>query len=381
MAVTGIPTTSGLTILSGSLKEGVTKFALYGTSTATTDVPFTEASTIATLASYLVGTFDVSRGYFDQTGVLTFECPIPYNTDSTKWVGACGLIHVDPSTGAQTLVAITQIPKFQKVAGIGGTVIYKVPIAGTAGSPVFGTESYATVVEVDERLNELYSGLMIAMDQAGLANKEVEKTRTKRIQSGVITLKNRGIIKGCVVTKSLTATRNLSLGNGAAYMNGQILAVADQLNTAVVPVNTDVVSKTCYAYMWVDTSGNVQVDCTALGGSVPTTAMALYLITVPANSTEATDPNLALCSFSDVRVVEPSYPKMLVNAPYAYVAFAHNMIETDYSIELDVMEFSGGGFQMGYVYAGERANNGFSVYMNGTADSVTVRWTAKKTNL
>ncbi len=381
MAVTGIPTSSGLTILSGSLKEGVTKFALYGTSTATSDVPFTEASTIATLASYLVGTFDVSRGYFDQTGVLTFECSIPYNSTSTKWVGACGLIHVDPSTGAQTLVAITQVPKFQKVEGIGGTIIYKVPIAGTAGSPVFGTESYATVVEVDERLNELYSGLMIAMDQAGLANKEIEKTRTKRIQTGIITLKNRGVIKGCTLTKSTTATRNLSLSNGTVYMNGQMLAVADQLNTAVVPVNTDVVSKTCYAYMWVDTSGNVQVDCTALGGTVPSTAMALYLITVPANSTEATDPNLALCTLTDVRVSEPSYPKMLVNAPYTYVALPFDMVDTDYSIELDVMEFVGGGFQMGYVYAGARAKNGFSVYMNGTADSVTVRWTAKKTNL
>ncbi|MFA6608895.1 MAG: hypothetical protein WCT07_03235, partial [Candidatus Paceibacterota bacterium] len=139
--------------------------------------------------------------------------------------------------------------------------------------------------------------------------------------------------------------------------------------------------KTCYAYMWIDTSGNVQVDCTALGGSVPSTAMAMYLITVPANSTEATDPNLALCTLTDVRVIEPSYPKMLVNAPYTYVALPYDMIETDYSIELDVMEFSGGGFQMGYVYAGARAKNGFSIYMNGTSDTLTVRWTAKKTNL
>jgi hypothetical protein len=381
MAVTGIPTTSGLSILSGSLKSGVKKFALYGTSASTTDVPFSESSTISTLSSYLVGTFDVSRAYFDQSGVLTFECPIPYNTDSTKWVGACGLIYEDPDTGAQTLVSVTSLPKFQKIAGIGGTVIYKVPIAGTAGSPVFGAESYATSVEVDERVNELFSGLSYAIGQAGLANKEAEKTRTKRIQSGVVTIKNRGVIKGCVVSKSTTATRNLSLSNGTAYLHGRIISVKDLVNTATVPENTDTAAKTCTAYLWVDTSGSVQMDCTALGAAVPDGAIALYTVTVPAGSTEGSDQYLASCTLTDIRVIEANYPKFLSNAPFVYVALPFDVLGTDYSIELDVMEFSGGGYQMGYVYPGARASNGFSIYMNGTADSVSVRWTVKKTNL
>jgi hypothetical protein len=54
---------------------------------------------------------------------------------------------------------------------------------------------------------------------------------------------------------------------------------------------------------------------------------------------------------------------------------------TDYSVELDVIDFAGGGFQLGYVYVDDRQPNGFKVCVNGTADSVRVRWTAKKPSL
>ncbi|MDD3770474.1 MAG: hypothetical protein PHV10_07705 [Sulfuricurvum sp.] len=381
MAVTGLPTNEGIGILSGTLREQVTKFCLWGTTNSSGTIALDETSTLASLDSYLVGEFDVSRAYFDDLGTLTFECPIPYDTESTKWVYACGLIHVDPDNGEKKLVALSTMPRFQKTAGIGGTVHYKVPIAGTASTVVFEELPYVTRQELDVVLNELHSQGAAALDLAGMANREMLKTLNNRIQSGVATITNRGVIKGCVASKSVSATRNLSVSNGAVFIRGQIIPIADMANTANVPSNTTAETAYSYAYLWFDGNGAPQIDCTELGASVPDGGIALYRVTVPSGSTEATDPYLASCTLDDVRVIEPNYPKMLSNAPFVYVALPYDMLGTDYSVELDVMSFDGGGYQMGFVYPGARASNGFSIYMNGTADSVVVRWTVKKTNL
>jgi hypothetical protein len=63
--------------------------------------------------------------------------------------------------------------------------------------------------------------IALAHDYAGLANREALKTVRQRIQTGIAIIKNRGVIKGCVVGKSDTAIRNLNLTTGAVFMNGQ----------------------------------------------------------------------------------------------------------------------------------------------------------------
>jgi hypothetical protein len=381
MAVSGLPTNAGVGILSNNLREEVKKFCLLGTSDSSSDVVFDETSTLDSLSGYMVGKFDISRAYFDDAGTLTFECPIPYDFDSLKWIGACGLIHIDPSNGAETLVAVSSMPRFQKTSGIGGTVHYKVPIAGESSSVIFEDMPYVTRQELDVVLNEQFSQSAIALDEASLANREIAKTLTQRIQSGVSTIFNRGIKKGCSLSKSTDATRNLSLANGVLFMHGRIYSIFDMPNTASVPQNTSNETKYCYAYLWIDTNGNIQVDCTDLGGSVPDDGLTLYKVTVPANSTEATNPYLEDCILTDLRHIESNYPKVLVNAPFVYVPLEFDLLDTDYSIEIDIIEFEGGGFQLGYCYGSNRAKNGFNINLNGTADSVKVRWTVKKLNL
>ncbi len=381
MAVSGLPTNQGVSILSNELREQVKKFCLFGTNNSGDVINFNETSTLSSLSSYLVGNFEISRAYFDDKGTLTFECPIPYDFNNTKWIGSAGLIYIDPTNGSETLVAISSMPRFQKTSGIGGTIHYKVPIAGSASTVIFEDMPYVTRQELDVVLNEQHSAVAMSLDLAAMANKEHQKTLNQRIQTGEVTIFNRGVIRGCTVVKSINATRNLSLLNGSIFMNGQMLSVFDMVNTANVPQNQTAETKYSYVFLWEDSNGEFQVDCTNLDELPPKESLTLYKVTVPANSTEATDPYLNNCALTDLRKVEENYPKILINAPFIYVPLQHDLIDTDYTIELDIVDFLGGGFQLGYCYSSNRAKNGFNINLNGTADAVKVKYTVKKFNL
>lgn len=382
MAVTGIPTNNGIEVLSTSLRENVKKFVLYGTSSSSSTVPFDETSTYSSLSEYQVFELDVARAYFDDNGTLTFECPIPYSLENTsKWISACGLVYVDSENGNKTLVAISSMPRFQKTQGIGGTILFKTPIAGTEGTIVFEELPYVTRQEIDVVLNELYSGVIITQEQAGIANREIQKTLSIRNQTGEMLIKNRGVVRGCEISKSSDATRNLNCSSGSIFIRGQIIAIPELMNTAYVSSNPSTEEKFCYVYLWIDENGNIQADCTELGQDVPDYGLLLYKIVVPANSTEATDPYLANCTLIDQRRLEPNYPTYVTTSPAEYVPLTYNMLDDDYIVNLEILDFDGSGFNFGYVYIGGKAANGFSIYFNGTADNVKVRWHAIKNNL
>ena len=84
----------------------------------------------------------------------------------------------------------------------------------------------------------LFAGLLQALDLAGLAMREHEMTRKARFQSLTATIKNRGVKSGVAITKSQTATRNISASDGIVFMRGRQYPVADQKNTASIASNT-----------------------------------------------------------------------------------------------------------------------------------------------
>jgi hypothetical protein len=102
---------------------------------------------------------------------------------------------------------------------------------------------------------------------------------------------------------------------------------------------------------------------------------------VPAGNTEATDPYLTSCAFVDVRRIEPGYPQELETSPTQYVALDYEMDGTGYQVDLEVESFNGSGFQLGYFYTESKAQNGFDIYYNGTADNLNIRWTARKLDM
>jgi hypothetical protein len=145
MAVIGLPTNQGLEILQTDLRENVKKFLLIGFPDSNQTFIYNANTTLADIQDNIAGEFDISRAFYDQDGVLTFECPLPYDFEPSdnKWIYAVGLVYVD-ETGNKTLVAIAETPRFEKIAGVGGNILYKVPVSGEPLSPVFSNLPYIT---------------------------------------------------------------------------------------------------------------------------------------------------------------------------------------------------------------------------------------------
>jgi hypothetical protein len=223
--------------------------------------------------------------------------------------------------------------------------------------------------------------ISLALDQAGIANREINKTIKQRIQSGVSLIVNRGVISGCVVTKSSIAIRNISLSGGAFFMNGLEMPCPAFQNAAMIPPNYGETAKICYAYIYLDATGSVRFSCTLLDGVVPDNGLALYRLTVPAGNTETNDLYLSAVTMTDVRRMEAGYPLQFNSLAYASVALPYSMLDAEYQVGIEVLSFWGGATQRAMVYPGDKAANGFKLYAEGTLDSVKVRWVAIKTNL
>jgi hypothetical protein len=232
-----------------------------------------------------------------------------------------------------------------------------------------------------ENIAALHAFVAQAIDMGSLANREIEKTISQRFQSGVLVIPNRGVISGCTVSKSASAVRNLSLSAGAFFLNGVEHPCPEFQNTALIPANYGDVAQNCYAYIYMDANNTVKFACTPLGGSVPEGGLSLYRFTVPAGNTETNDPYLGSVTMTDVRRVEAGYPVQFNSIPYASVALPYNMLDSNYEVVIDILSFKGGGGQRPYVYPGDKAANGFKLYVEGSLDAVNVRWTAIKLNL
>jgi hypothetical protein len=222
--------------------------------------------------------------------------------------------------------------------------------------------------------------ISLAMDWAGLANREVQKTIKQRIQTGIALIKNRGVIFGCTVTKSTTAIRSLNLVTGAVFMNGIEMSSPAFTNAALVPSNNSGSSIVCYAYIYLD-NGAIKFAVTAPSEPVPDNGLSLYRITIPAVNTESNDPNLDSVTLTDVRRMEAGYPLLFNSVAYASVSLPFTMIDSEYEVIIEILELKGGSNQRGMIYPGDKAANGFKIYSDSTLDMVKVRWTAIKTNL
>jgi hypothetical protein len=149
----------------------------------------------------------------------------------------------------------------------------------------------------------------------------------------------------------------------------------------LVPANYGDATRYCYAYIYFNAAGAVQFACTPLGGAVPEGGLPLYRFSVPAGNTETNDPYLGSVTMTDVRRVETGFPVQFNSIPYASVALPYNMLDSDYEVVIEILGFKGGGNQRPHVYPGDKAANGFKLYVEGSLDAVQIRWTAIKLSL
>lgn len=226
--------------------------------------------------------------------------------------------------------------------------------------------------------NMVHAAVVEAMDLSGRAHDQVKAMRVSRIQQGEFTIANRGIVEGCAVSKSTNATRNLNLAAGTCFANGRVYSVASGSNVASVPQNTGTGSVTVSAYLFLN-NGAWALATTAIGAAVPSDAVEVYRLTIPANSTDATDPNLTNVTLTDVRRMEPGFPLFVSSPAYKYQSI-NWLPDSNYQLQFDIVSATGAPCDPDAVVIASRAQNGFGINLGSAADSVIVRWKATNMN-
>jgi hypothetical protein len=237
-----------------------------------------------------------------------------------------------------------------------------------------------TWIVVNER-SEFVDMLAYALDLGGIANREIKKTIEQRIQTGIAKIINRGVITGLTVVKSTTALRIITLNPGKFFMNGMERVCSGSSYYALIPDNNAAASQYCYAYIYFDATGEIRFACTPPGGLVPENGMSLYRFTVPAGNGAQNDPYLSSVTMTDVRRVEVAYPVQFNSVAYASVSLPFSLLDAEYSVDLEILDYIGGYEQRPIIHVGSKAANGFNIYAEGTLDAVRVRWTAFKPSL
>ncbi|MGL5947917.1 MAG: hypothetical protein ACRCYV_02510 [Aeromonas sp.] len=238
----------------------------------------------------------------------------------------------------------------------------------------------AALAQVDpEAVEALGAKVTLAIEQAAVANAGVTALRELVQQEGEVVLINRGVVTGCTCSRSATATRNLDLAAGVAFMKGRMYRALAATNAASVPPNTGSSAVTVQAYLYLHSSQQVRLAVTSAGQALPSNAIHLYNISIPAGSTDATDPQLANVTITSVIRSEPEFPRSLSSPPHQAVSI-ETLGAADYRVDLDVVSFAGGHCGAEQVQVTSRATNGFTLALASEVDNALVRWRISKLN-
>ncbi|MDR0997277.1 MAG: hypothetical protein LBL69_06420 [Zoogloeaceae bacterium] len=223
------------------------------------------------------------------------------------------------------------------------------------------------------------AAIKFTIDQAALANQGVQALHQFAQQEGILRIQNRGVVSGCVVSKSTSAARNLNISSGVCFAKGLAFRVADGDNAASVPSNTGNGAVAVQAYLYPDAQSRWRLAVTAIGQAVPDNGIVLYQLTVPAQSTDATDPNLTNVSLTDLRRIEAQFPLSL-DRPATVSPQINSLPDSAYTLVFDVLSAVGAPAEACAVVVSSRATNGFTARLASAADDVVVRWRLSRLN-
>jgi hypothetical protein len=217
---------------------------------------------------------------------------------------------------------------------------------------------------------------LIMGDVAALGYKEAVKNVRQRMQEGTVTIYNRGVILGCTASKAAN-NRKVVIAAGGVFAQGRQISYAGDQTGITVPENAGSATLTYYGYLSVAANGSITFLITGAGEPVPPGGISICRIQVPTGNTAV---DLSGVTLTDTRRTEANYPVLINSVPYASVALPYSVIDANYAVYIDVMSLSG-LLQRETVYAGERASNGFKIFVEGSIDAVSVKWLAVKLSL
>lgn len=243
---------------------------------------------------------------------------------------------------------------------------------GSLGARMDYIEGQAEAVG-PEMQNAEVGAVKLLFDQVHQANEGVRYLREVIQQEGRVEIINRGVVEGCEVSKSLTATRNLNIASGRCFAAGAVWPVSEGENAASVPSNPGAGAISAYAYLYPVGYYNYNLAVTAAGEEVPANGIPIYSLLIPAGNTDATDPHLDSVTLTDVRRMEPNYPVMLDSPPMGFLPIKP-LRDNNYRIDFDVRSQAGDARNVvrEKLWAYSTAPNGFILQLNGAADNVIV---------
>lgn len=225
-----------------------------------------------------------------------------------------------------------------------------------------------------EQQTDIIAGVQSALNLGGVNAREIDVIRKRVLRQGVVTIKNKFVMNGYVLTKSdiralnLSATGTVGTGVSKARIDGIIVSKSDDDYALSVPTNETAAAKTYYAYLR-NIDGFYDLE---IAETVPDDALLLYSLAVPAGDTAN---NLNNVTVTDQRVVQADSSWISTFTPFAAVAFPETLPGAEYAVDLEV-EGATDVSAVGALVAYEKAGNGFKIKMTGSADNVRVRWTA-----
>lgn len=232
----------------------------------------------------------------------------------------------------------------------------------------------------DAAQNAIISAIAQALSGVGVNRKGIADLRKRVLSQGLVVLKNKWVVEGCVLVKSeiraLRLTRSGVFVDGdrsVAYTDGDVRYIPDDDYHVTVPQNPGAVAETYWAYLWHSGAGYR----VSISKEIPDSGLKLYEVTVPAGDT--TD-SLDAVTLTDRRVVQ-SWNGFTINTVQdVYVALPFPAINApDYDVNLTVESATDFGM-IGAVKAVEKQQNGFKIRHEGSADNVVLRWTLLNVN-
>ena len=224
-----------------------------------------------------------------------------------------------------------------------------------------------------EEQSNIVAGIQAAMNLAGVNARSIETIRKRVLRQGTVTIKNKMVLNGFILTKSdiralhLSATGTVGTGVSMARVDGVIASKADDDFALSVPTNETGAAKSYYAVL--RKSGNSYA--LQIVGKVPDDALLLYALSVPAGDKAN---NLNKVTLTDRRVVQTDNAWISTRVPFAAVAFAESLPAAGYAVNLETLSATDVS-AVGTLTAYDKAVNGFKIKMTGSADNVRVRWT------
>lgn len=225
-----------------------------------------------------------------------------------------------------------------------------------------------------EQQLSILAGVQEALGLGGVLARELANLRGRVLAQGTVTIKNKHVITGLILTKTEIRALHLSqsgeVGGGVsrAQIDGMIVSLSDDDYHVSVPSNESDEARTYFAYL-VNTGGvsyGVQID-----QQVPDTGLPLYRIEVPANNTGN---SLSAVTLTDLRVIQATNSWVSSYEPFASVAFPDTLPAADYGVELEVEDATNTA-AVGTLEAYDKMRNGFKIRQTGSADNVRIRWT------